>query len=128
MVPLDASDAAVRRTAETQGRLLRSPAAEVEAASGVVAAVLRHDLMSRARRASRVRRETPVTWFDGRGTLVEGVLDLAFDEHGTTTIVDFKTDYELSAGEARYRAQVHQYVTAVTHATGRPANGVLFKI
>ena len=56
------------------------------------------------------------------------VLDLAFDENDGTTVVDFKTDHELSAGEARYRAQLQKYVDAVAMATGRPARGVLFKV
>ena len=127
-VPLDASEGHVRRAAETQGRILLSTAEEVRATAAVASAVLRHDLMVRARRASRLRRETPVTWLQRDGTMIEGVLDLAFDEDGVTTVVDFKTDHELAAGESRYRAQVLQYVTAVSRATGRPATGVLFKI
>ena len=62
------------------------------------------------------------------GALIEGVLDLAFEEGGTTIVVDFKTDHELAAGEARYRAQVQQYVNAVARATARPARGILFKV
>jgi ATP-dependent exoDNAse (exonuclease V) beta subunit len=126
--PLDASDEIVRRTADVQGRLLLAGSDETQAAATVVSAVLRHELMARARASARVRRETPVTWLDRDGTLIEGVLDLAFEENGATTIVDFKTDHELSAGEARYRAQVQQYVDAVAAATKRPAAGVLFKI
>ena len=82
---------------------------------------------ARARRR-RVRRETPVTWLQKDGTLIEGVLDLAFEESGVTIVVDFKTDHELAAGEVRYRAQVQQYVNAVARATGLPATGVLFKV
>jgi ATP-dependent exoDNAse (exonuclease V) beta subunit len=84
--------------------------------------------MSRARRAAWLKRETPVTWLQGDGTMIEGVLDLAFEEEGITTVVDFKTDHELAAGESRYRAQLQQYVSAVTRATGRPARGILFKV
>jgi len=69
-----------------------------------------------------------VTWLQKDGTMIEGVLDLAFEEDGATIVVDFKTDHELSAGESRYRAQVQQYVAAVTRATGRPAKGILFKV
>jgi ATP-dependent exoDNAse (exonuclease V) beta subunit len=127
-IALNASDDEIARTAETQGRILLATFDEVRAASAVASAVLRHDLMERARRASRLRRETPVTWRQSDGVMIEGVLDLAFDEADTTTVVDFKTDHELAAGEARYRAQVQQYVTAVSRATGRPATGVLFKI
>ena len=127
-VPLDAGDTAVARTAETQGRILGAPAAEVSAATAVVSAVLGHDLMIRARAGTRVRRETPLSWVQPDGTLIEGVLDLAFDEGGVTTVVDFKTDHELAAGEARYRAQLQQYVNAVAAVTRQPAAGVLFRI
>ena len=89
---------------------------------------LNHDLMRRAADAERVRRETPVSWVQEDGTLIEGVLDLAFDEGDLTTVVDFKTDQELAAGESRYRAQVHQYASAVSRATGRRAAGILFRI
>jgi ATP-dependent exoDNAse (exonuclease V) beta subunit len=118
----------IQGIAEVQGRLLDARKEEVAAAAGVVASVLRHDLMTRVRAALRVRRETPVTWTRKDGTLIEGVLDLAFDEGEHTTVVDFKTDHELSAGEARYRAQLQKYVDAVALATQRPARGVLFKV
>jgi len=81
-----------------------------------------------ATNAAAARTETPITWLQQDGTLIEGVLDLAFDEGDTMVVVDFKTDYELAAGEARYRAQLQQYVTAVSRATGRSARGVLFKV
>jgi ATP-dependent exoDNAse (exonuclease V) beta subunit len=127
-VPLAAAEDTVRRTAETQGRILLATATEVEAAIAVVGAVLGHELMTRARASARVRRETPITWTQKDGGLVEGVLDLAFDEPDATIVVDFKTDHELEVGEARYRAQVQQYVEAVSRATGRAARGVLFKV
>jgi ATP-dependent exoDNAse (exonuclease V) beta subunit len=128
LTPLDAEPDVIERIAEVQGRLLDAKKDEVAAASAVVASVLKHALMARVRGATRVRRETPVTWTQKDGTLIEGVLDLAFDEEGETTVVDFKTDHELSAGEARYRAQLQKYVDAVSLATGRPARGVLFKV
>jgi ATP-dependent exoDNAse (exonuclease V) beta subunit len=111
-----------------QGRMLLSTGEEIQAASTIVSAVLAHDIMARARRAAALRRETPVTWLQNDGTMIEGVLDLAFEEDGVTTVVDFKTDHELAAGESRYRAQVQQYVSAVTRATGGPAKGILFKV
>jgi ATP-dependent exoDNAse (exonuclease V) beta subunit len=127
-VPLDASAAVVQRTAETQGRLLRASEVEVRAAAVVVSSVLGHGLIARARAGTALKREAPVTWVQKDGVLIEGVLDLAFEEDGVTTVVDFKTDHELAGGEARYRAQVQQYVNAVARATGRPATGVLFKV
>ena len=63
------------------------------------------------------------------GTLVEGVVDLAFEEHGAWTVIDYKTDREMAvAGEDRYRRQVALYATAIAHATGAPASGVLVRI
>jgi hypothetical protein len=127
-VPLDATTDTVRRTAETHGRVLLATSAEVDAAIVVVSSVLHHDIMRRARASTGLKRETPVTWLQDDGTMIEGVLDLAFDENGGTVIVDFKTDHELAAGESRYRAQVQQYVIAVARATSRPVTGVLFRV
>jgi ATP-dependent exoDNAse (exonuclease V) beta subunit len=84
--------------------------------------------MRRARASASVHREAPVTRVQAGGLLVEGVLDFAFDEGGRTIVVDFKTDQELAAGETRYRAQLQQYLGAVSRATGRPAAGVLFRV
>jgi ATP-dependent exoDNAse (exonuclease V) beta subunit len=127
-VPLDAPPEAVAAAAATQARIINASPDEIEAASLVVSAVLAHDLMSRARASRAVARETPVSWLHDDGTLIEGVLDLAFEEGERTVVVDFKTDHELSAGETRYRAQLHQYVTAVARATGRETAGVLFRV
>ncbi len=127
-VPLDAPDDLVQRTAATQARIINAPPDESSAAAIVVSTVLRHRLMERARNSSSVKRETPVSWVQKDGTLIEGVLDLAFDEQNATVVIDFKTDHELAAGEARYRAQLQQYVVAVSRATGRPASGVLFRV
>jgi ATP-dependent helicase/nuclease subunit A len=127
-VPLDAPDEVVGRIAETQARIIDAPADEVRAAAVVVSAVLRHELVARARASASIKRETPVSWVQKDGMLIEGVLDLAFDEGDGTLVVDFKTDHELAAGESRYRAQLLQYVNAVSRATGRPASGVLFRV
>jgi ATP-dependent exoDNAse (exonuclease V) beta subunit len=60
---------------------------------------------------------------------VEGVVDLAFEENGAWTVIDYKTDLELAAaGEDRYRRQVAVYAAAVAKATGKPAAGVLIRI
>jgi ATP-dependent exoDNAse (exonuclease V) beta subunit len=127
-VPLDAAPELVQRAARTQARLLNAGDDEVHAGVEAVLAVLRHDLIARARASASVRRETPVSWVQRDGVMIEGVLDLAFDENGETVVVDFKTDHELAAGETRYRAQLRQYLNAVSRVTGRPASGVLFRV
>jgi ATP-dependent helicase/nuclease subunit A len=128
IVPLTADEDVIRRTSEVQALILGAPADESLAATRVVTAVLGHELMVRARSSVNLRRETPITWKQKDGVLIEGVLDFAFDEADGTIVVDFKTDHELAAGESRYRAQVQKYVDAVAMATGRPAAGVLFKV
>ena len=127
-VPLDAAEDVIARTAATEARIINATADEVAAATQVVSSVLQHEIISRARRSALLKRETPVAWVQHDGTLIEGVLDLAFDEDEKTVVVDFKTDHELAAGETRYRAQLEQYVGAVSRATGRPASGVLFRV
>ena len=63
------------------------------------------------------------------GTLIEGVVDLAFEESGEWTVVDYKTDRELAAsGEDQYRRQVALYASAIALATGQTAHAVLMRV
>ena len=63
------------------------------------------------------------------GIVLEGVVDLAFEEAGRWTVVDYKSDREIAeAGEARYRKQVALYAAAVAQATGAPAVGALLRL
>jgi ATP-dependent exoDNAse (exonuclease V) beta subunit len=104
---------------------------EMEAAVRVVARALAHPLLARAAIAARAggcRRETPVTLRLDDGTLVEGVVDLAFLDAGAWTVVDFKTDHELARGLDGYRRQVALYADAIRAATGQPASGVLLRV
>jgi ATP-dependent helicase/nuclease subunit A len=105
--------------------------ADATAASDVVAAVLAHDILQRARAASRrasCRRETPVTLCLPDGTLLEGIVDLAFEEDGRWLVVEYKTDREIRGNEDHYRRQVAVYATAIAHATGCETNGVILRI
>ena len=93
--------------------------------------MLTHALLDKAREAAKrgeCRRETPATWRDEEGTLVEGVVDLAFREGGAWTVVDFKTDRELEGGVDVYREQVALYAKVVAEATGETARGVLMAV
>jgi ATP-dependent exoDNAse (exonuclease V) beta subunit len=105
---------------------------EVESATMAAEAALRHTLLVRAQRARTCRRESPVTLRAADGTLIEGVLDLAFRElengRPVWTVVDFKTDVELAARRADYERQVSLYSAAVTAATGEPARGFLLSV
>ena len=105
---------------------------DASAAAAAVERLLQHQLLVRARAADArgaCRRETPVTCVLADGTLIEGVLDLAFEEQDEWTVVDYKTDRELDVlGEARYRRQVALYASAVAQATRQVARGVLLRV
>jgi ATP-dependent exoDNAse (exonuclease V) beta subunit len=107
-------------------------AEETDATVTTVREVLTHPLMQRAVAAKTLRRETPLQHYRKDGTLVEGVVDLAFHESTPEfngwTVVDFKTDREIEKAENRYRAQVAAYVEAIGFATGSPARGVLLVV
>jgi hypothetical protein len=130
-VALDATPAQVAEGTSLQARILGAPPDEAEAARSLVGAALAHPLMARARdawRAGRCRRETPVAAREADGSLLEGVLDLAFEEAGGWTVIDFKTDAELAGDLARYRRQVGLYASMVARATGRPVTAVLMQL
>ena len=130
--PLDAGGDAIAALAEVHGRVLSAPDAEVAAAADAVARLFQHDLLQRARAADArgaCRRETPVTLLMPDGPIVEGIVDLAFEEDGGWTVVDYKTDRELERlGAERYRRQVSLYASAIASATGRPAAAVLVRV
>jgi ATP-dependent exoDNAse (exonuclease V) beta subunit len=130
-VALDAMPPEIADSVGLQARILGAPAEEAAAATAVVAAALAHPLMARAReawRAGRCRRETPLAIREPDGSLVEGVLDLAFEDADGWTVVDFKTDAEMAGELGRYRRQVGLYASVVARATGKKARGVLMRL
>ena len=89
-------------------------------------AALAHPLLRRAAAAAlegRVRREVPGGAALADGTLLESVVDLAFQEAGAWTVVDFKTDAELAPRLEVYRRQVALYVQGGGAGDGPPRAG-----
>lgn len=130
-VALDATPENVAETVNLQARILGATAEEVEGARTAVSAALAHPLMARAReawQAERCRREAPVTYRRADGSLVEGILDLAFEADEGWTVIDFKTGAELGSALADYRRQVGLYASIVAKTTGRKATGVLMRV
>jgi ATP-dependent exoDNAse (exonuclease V) beta subunit len=129
---LDADSAELERLADLEAQSLGLGGLEVRAAVEAVTRWLAHPEGRRAIAAAargRCRRETPVSCLMPDGTLVEGVVDLAFEEDGEWRVVDFKTDREIdAAGEARYRRQVAFYAAAISRATGRPASATIVRL
>jgi ATP-dependent exoDNAse (exonuclease V) beta subunit len=131
-VAFDAARAAIDDAASVEARVFGMTDADAMAAAEVAAKVLTHDLLKRAGAADArgvCRRETPVTCTLDDGTLVEGVVDLAFEDKGRWIVVDYKTDREIAEdGEDRYRRQISLYATAIARATGLPAECVLVRV
>jgi|HubBroStandDraft_6_1064221.scaffolds.fasta_scaffold20239_2 ATP-dependent helicase/nuclease subunit A len=130
-VALDATAQQAAKVATLQGRILSATEQEVTVAAHVVHAALSHPLLVRAREAGfrgQCRREVPVTLPQPDGTIVEGVIDLAFLENNSWTVVDFKTDRELENGLEHYRRQVELYCAAVAAATGQQTCGILIHV
>jgi ATP-dependent exoDNAse (exonuclease V) beta subunit len=133
VVDLDAEPAQVERVAALQARLLGAPDVERAAAAEAALAALAHPLLRRAAVAGRAglcRRETPVALCLDDGTLVEGVVDVAFRDQAKAewTVVDFKTDVEIAERLVEYRAQVALYARAIARATGGAAEPVLLRV
>jgi ATP-dependent helicase/nuclease subunit A len=100
-----------------------------EKLEAMVRRCLDHPLMKRVRKAKRLFREVPFS-VSLEGKLVEGKIDLLFEEEGGWVIVDYKTD-DVS-GEAleqrfqSYREQGLWYECAVREAAGCKVKEVAF--
>ncbi|TMA73500.1 MAG: ATP-dependent deoxyribonuclease subunit A [Deltaproteobacteria bacterium] len=126
-IDLRATSGAIASAAAVQGRLVGATVEEVEAAAHAVEAALAHPLLRRAAESSECRREDPVVHRLDDGTLLEGVVDLAFRDGEGWTVVDFKTDARPES-HPQYAAQVRLYCRAITAATGLPAKGALLAV
>jgi ATP-dependent exoDNAse (exonuclease V) beta subunit len=130
-VAFDATEEQIAESVSLQARILGAPPGEIRAATAVVGAALAHPLLARARdawRSGRCRRETPITTSEADGSLIEGVLDVAWEEDDAWTVVDFKTDAEIAAALASYRRQVALYASVVATTTGKRARAVLMRL
>ena len=98
-------------------------AAAAARAASQVTGVLRSPVIDRARRAARLWRELPI-WFPDGAYLVEGVVDLVFEEDGQLVVVDYKTDAvaqdQVLAQAAHHAPQLQLYGRGVAQALGRP--------
>ena len=131
-VGLDGTDDEIGAIAQANARLMDATREETNAAVTAVRDALKHPLIQSAARAQALRRETPLQHYRDDGTLIEGVVDLAFQESTAEfegwTVVDFKTDREIEKSENQYRAQVAAYVEAVRIATELAARGFLLVV
>jgi len=127
-IALDADEAAIERAVAAATRATGAANEERSAAVRAVGAALRHRVFDEVRRANKLRRNAPIQLREDDGTLLEGVLDLAYRDADGWVVVDFKTDDPSSAAGGRYARQVHLYSEAIRRATGEAARSVLFAV
>jgi ATP-dependent exoDNAse (exonuclease V) beta subunit len=128
-VALDAEEGAIADASRIQGRVTGASEEEIAAVRDVVGAALTHPLLVRARNAERLEREVAVMVREDDGSIVEGVVDLAFFEKDAGwTVVDFKTDLAMGERREAYVKQVALYARAIAVATGAPAKGALLSV
>ena len=114
---------AADRIAELHGRRIGATEREVIVAVTVARAAMLHPLLNPAR-AVQVHREYPISVSLASGEIVEGVIDLAWSDGKSWTVIDYKTG---RAG-SKYKTQVQLYALALQRATGLPARAVLLEI
>ncbi|HSF48428.1 MAG TPA: UvrD-helicase domain-containing protein [Burkholderiales bacterium] len=130
-VPLDSDSRTIQSLATIHGRILGAPEEEIAAAVEAVRVAFTHAVFTDARQAAqqgRCRREVPIAWRNPDGSLIEGVIDLAFEQSEGWTVVDFKTDEEFRENEPAYRRQVGMYASAVQAAKGGRVSALLMRV
>jgi ATP-dependent exoDNAse (exonuclease V) beta subunit len=124
---LSAAREQVEGLAGMHGKLLGATEAEIASVVDAALAALRHPLLAQARASTRCHREMPILLPLADGRTLEGVMDLAFLANGEWTVLDFKTDSEISSSQSRYDRQVQWYAHALSKLTGLPARGILLR-
>jgi ATP-dependent exoDNAse (exonuclease V) beta subunit len=125
-VALDAKT--VDQLAKVHGRVLGATEQEIEHATEAAAAALKHPLLERARRSRVCRRELPILLKLEGNRILEGVIDLAFEESGCWHVVDFKTDAEIGPDRKRYENQLRWYCFALARLNNTPVEAHLLSV
>jgi ATP-dependent exoDNAse (exonuclease V) beta subunit len=111
--PLEGGRKNIEELAVVHGRVLGATDQEVEHAAEAATAAFKHPLLERARKSKFCRRELPILLKLEGNRILEGVIDLAFEETGCWHIVDFKTDAEIGSSRKRYENQLRWYSLAL---------------
>jgi ATP-dependent helicase/nuclease subunit A len=114
--------------AKVHGRVFGATDQEIKDAAAAVAAALQHPLLERARKSKLCRRELPILLKLEGNRILEGVIDLAFEENGAWHIVDFKTDAEIGPSRKRYENQLRWYSLALARLNNTPVEAHLLSI
>jgi len=116
-----ASGQGLEDTARAQAAAEGVPQREAEIVS-LVRVALESETVKRAVASGRWWREVPVGAPVGE-TVLEGFIDLLFEEEGDLVVVDYKTDSleteeEIAERSGHYRIQAGAYALALQEATG----------
>jgi ATP-dependent helicase/nuclease subunit A len=115
--------ASVRATAEALAPSFGLSPEAARRAGEHAARALALPVIDRARRAARVWRELPLAFTD-EGRLIEGIVDLVFEEDGQLVVVDYKSDSitdDLALARAdEHKEQLRLYGRGLVQALGRP--------
>jgi ATP-dependent helicase/nuclease subunit A len=125
--PFDADRLALTALSGSLSRLLGGTVEETACAVDAAAAALAHPQLRAAALSLDARREVVVAEQRSDGSIVEGVIDLAYRTENEWVVVDFKTD-EIVETSGQYAEQLRLYVEALQRATGEPARGVLLQV
>ena len=125
-VPLDGGE--IMELAKVHGRALGATEREVQDAAKAVASALEHPLLERARKSKDCRRELPIFLKLGENQILEGVMDLAFEENDCWHVVDFKTDAGAGPNRKRYENQLRWYSLALARLNNTPVEAHLLSI
>ena len=119
-IPLDDADAAEAMAASLAPQFGLSPKRAGHAAEHV-RRVIELPVIGRARTAERLWRELSL-WFPEADQLLEGKIDLVFEEDGQLVVLDYKTDAitedQLLQQAGHHARQLQLYGRGLTQATG----------
>lgn len=121
---------AMRAIAQALGSEAGLDEATIERGVRLVEWGLNSSVLSRATRSSHMWKELPFV-YRHRDDLVEGFIDLAFEEDGEIVVVDFKTDMVENGKELEERASLYApqgivYAMALERITHKKVKEVVF--
>ena len=125
--PFDADRLALSALSSSLSRLIGATEEETDFAVEAAAAALAHPVLRAAALSADARREVVVAAERSDGSIVEGVIDLAYRTESEWVVVDFKTD-EVVPTSGAYAEQLRLYVEALQRATGNQVRGVLLQV
>ncbi len=132
LIPLEGLLGAVDLYSEVKARIHRMAEREIFTYQEVMLLYIRgvadffaNDLGRRMLRSPNVRREWAFNLLMEGGSLLQGVIDCAFEEDGGWVLLDYKTDRieDENAFVQRYAGQIGWYATALERITGKPVTG-----